>query len=62
MTRNSRTVNCPRCGTAVRWDTTSPFRPFCSERCKMIDLGAWANEEYRVAAKNEEDDNGSAPA
>jgi uncharacterized protein len=62
MTQNSRTVNCPRCGTAVRWGAESPFRPFCSERCKMIDLGAWANEEYRVAAKNEEDDSGTASA
>jgi endogenous inhibitor of DNA gyrase (YacG/DUF329 family) len=30
------------------WDTGNRFRPFCSERCKMIDLGKWANEEYRV--------------
>lgn len=59
MTQNSLTVNCPRCGKAVRWSAESPFRPFCSERCKMIDLGAWANEEYRVPAKNEEDDSGT---
>ena len=55
MTRNSRTVSCPRCGATVRWEAESPFRPFCSERCKMIDLGAWAAEEYRVAAKGEVD-------
>ena len=46
-----RTVNCPRCGKPVHWSAESPFRPFCSERCKMIDLGAWASEEYRVAGK-----------
>lgn len=53
MSGNQRTVtvSCPRCGVAVRWGAESPFRPFCSERCKMIDLGAWANEEYRVAVK-----------
>ena len=45
------TVNCPRCSAAVRWGPDSPFRPFCSERCKMNDLGAWANEEYRVAVQ-----------
>lgn len=43
-----RVVACPRCGAAVVWGPQSPFRPFCSERCKKIDLGAWANDEYRV--------------
>jgi endogenous inhibitor of DNA gyrase (YacG/DUF329 family) len=56
VTRNSRTVSCPRCGAPVRWGAESPFRPFCSERCKMIDLGAWASEEYRVEAKGEDED------
>jgi hypothetical protein len=40
----------------VRWGPESPFRPFCSERCKMIDLGAWASEEYRVAVKDNDED------
>ncbi len=31
----------------------SPFRPFCSERCRMVDLGAWATEQYRVGAEPE---------
>ena len=48
-------VNCPQCGTSVPWDTTNPYRPFCSERCKMIDLGAWANESYRVPVEEESD-------
>ena len=56
MTQNSRTVSCPRCGKQVRWGAESPFRPFCSERCKMIDLGAWASEEYRVTVKGGNDD------
>jgi hypothetical protein len=41
-------VNCPACGKEHVWDTNNRFRPFCSERCKLIDLGKWANEEYRV--------------
>ena len=53
---SKRIVSCPRCGAPVRWGAESPFRPFCSERCKTIDLGAWASEEYRVAAKGEGDD------
>jgi endogenous inhibitor of DNA gyrase (YacG/DUF329 family) len=45
-----RQVACPRCGAAVPWTAENRFRPFCSERCKMADLGAWATEEYRVPA------------
>jgi endogenous inhibitor of DNA gyrase (YacG/DUF329 family) len=43
-----RQVVCPRCGAQVAWDPNNAFRPFCSERCKLIDLGAWATEKYRV--------------
>jgi endogenous inhibitor of DNA gyrase (YacG/DUF329 family) len=56
VTQSSHTVSCPRCAKPVRWGPESPFRPFCSERCKMIDLGAWASEEYRVAVKGQDDD------
>ena len=42
------TIDCPTCGTAVQWDTTNAFRPFCSDRCKLIDLGAWSSENYRL--------------
>ena len=41
-------VVCPSCGKEVEWRPENAFRPFCSERCKMIDLGAWANESYQV--------------
>jgi len=50
----SRVVTCPQCGASVQWDPANKYRPFCSERCKMIDLGAWATESYRVPV--EEDD------
>jgi len=61
MSASRRSVNCPRCGVAVRWGAESPFRPFCSERCKTIDLGAWANEEYRVAVKSTGDETDTEP-
>jgi endogenous inhibitor of DNA gyrase (YacG/DUF329 family) len=47
-------VNCPQCGKEMVWDTGNRFRPFCSERCKLIDLGKWANEEYRVEQREQE--------
>lgn len=42
---------CPRCGQQSQWQD-NPFRPFCSERCKMIDLGAWASDEYRIPTQD----------
>lgn len=42
-------VNCPTCQQQVSWSVQSPFRPFCSERCKLIDLGEWAAENHRIA-------------
>jgi len=44
----ARTVRCPQCGGDAVYAPENPFRPFCSERCRLIDLGAWANESYRV--------------
>lgn len=41
-------VPCPQCGKAARWAKDNPFRPFCCERCKLIDLGAWASEAHRI--------------
>ncbi|GAB2180789.1 hypothetical protein DLREEDagrD3_10120 [Denitratisoma sp. agr-D3] len=49
------TVPCPTCGKTVEWLPSNRWRPFCSERCKKIDLGAWANEEYRVPATEDTD-------
>jgi hypothetical protein len=42
-----RTVTCPQCGAEVEWQK-SPFRPFCSERCRLVDLGAWLDERYAI--------------
>lgn len=56
MKAGVRYVSCPRCGAQVPWTPESPHRPFCSERCRTIDLGAWATERYRVAAVENDDD------
>ncbi|MDP2562031.1 DNA gyrase inhibitor YacG [Psychrobium sp. 1_MG-2023] len=42
-------VNCPTCDKTVLWIKESTFRPFCSERCKLIDLGEWASENNTIA-------------
>jgi endogenous inhibitor of DNA gyrase (YacG/DUF329 family) len=53
-----RLVKCPNCGKQVEYEGNE-FRPFCSERCKLLDFGAWANEEYNLpveeSALSEED-------
>lgn len=42
-----KSCKCPRCGTEAPW-AGNPSRPFCSERCRLVDLGAWVCEEYRI--------------
>lgn len=44
-------MNCPTCNKPIAWQD-NPDRPFCSERCKLIDFGRWANEEYRVPTES----------
>ncbi|WP_392565658.1 DNA gyrase inhibitor YacG [Utexia brackfieldae] len=41
-------VNCPTCQKKVLWNDQSLYRPFCSKRCQLIDLGDWASEENRI--------------
>ena len=45
-------VKCPTCGRSVEWIESNPYRPFCNERCKLIDLGAWLSEEQRIAGES----------
>ena len=54
--RKKPVVLCPQCAKPVTWDASSPWRPFCSERCRLADLGKWASEEYRVP-----DNSGAVP-
>ncbi len=49
-------VSCPNCAKKIEWSDKNPYRPFCSERCKQIDLGAWAEEKYVIPAANPADD------
>lgn len=49
MTRRLR-VSCPTCQAEVPWSEANPWRPFCSERCKRIDLGDWASNRFVIAA------------
>lgn len=48
-------VACPTCAKPVEWTEASKYRPFCSERCKQIDLGAWAEEKYTIPGAVPED-------
>lgn len=48
MMKKATVVTCPQCNKEVTWNKDSPYRPFCSERCKLIDLGQWASESYRI--------------
>ena len=51
-----RLVSCPQCGSLIPWNAANAYRPFCSERCKMVDLGQWATEAYRIAATETDSD------
>lgn len=49
-----KTKPCPLCGKPAAWEA-NPYRPFCSKRCKIIDLGDWANEAYRIPGEKAND-------
>ena len=55
-------VKCPICGKEIEWQG-NPHRPFCTERCKMTDLGKWASDEYRITDSPLDDNakNGEPP-
>jgi endogenous inhibitor of DNA gyrase (YacG/DUF329 family) len=55
------TVKCPRCGSEATFEK-NPFRPFCSERCKQIDLGKWASGVFRIAANDQEEEKQDPPS
>ncbi|HYD47621.1 MAG TPA: DNA gyrase inhibitor YacG [Terriglobales bacterium] len=52
-------VPCPTCRRPAKWEG-NPYRPFCSDRCKVRDLGAWASEEYRIGGPPLTEDEDSA--
>ncbi|HWO99374.1 MAG TPA: DNA gyrase inhibitor YacG [Methylococcus sp.] len=57
MTRVYRLVRCPRCGKPVPWVETQKLRPFCSERCRLIDLGDWITGKHAIPGESAEDEN-----
>ena len=60
--KKSRMVRCPQCSGESLWSAENKYRPFCSERCKLIDLGAWASESYRVPVQETTDPLSEPPA
>jgi len=48
--------SCPICKKSTNWES-NPFRPFCSERCRVTDLGNWALERYQIKAEDKAEDN-----
>jgi uncharacterized protein len=51
-------IRCPTCDRPVEWTEASRWRPFCSERCKLIDLGAWAAEKHTIPGEVVETEDG----
>lgn len=45
----TKIVACPTCGKPVEWTERSHWRPFCSERCRLLDLGEWFDEDHRIS-------------
>lgn len=52
------TVKCPTCSAPVEWGPQSPYRPFCSKRCKLIDLGGWLDGSHRIPGEELPDSQG----
>lgn len=51
----AKQVKCPQCGRLALYTPENPYRPFCSERCKLIDLGEWASEGYKIPVQPSSD-------
>ena len=50
----TKVIGCPTCGKNVEWSENNRFRPFCCERCKLIDFGDWASEKHTIAGESVE--------
>ncbi|MGO9932116.1 MAG: DNA gyrase inhibitor YacG [Steroidobacteraceae bacterium] len=49
-------VKCPTCRREVEWSPASQYRPFCSDRCRLVDMGAWLTEQHRIPDESAEKD------
>ncbi|MGA3157548.1 MAG: DNA gyrase inhibitor YacG [Steroidobacteraceae bacterium] len=54
-------LSCPTCGRRIQWSEEFPWRPFCSERCKMVDLGAWFTERHTIPGEPADPDDPQLP-
>jgi endogenous inhibitor of DNA gyrase (YacG/DUF329 family) len=45
-------LNCPTCKKLILWNDDFPYRPFCCDRCRLIDLGEWASENHQIAGNS----------
>ena len=50
-----RILPCPTCRKPVRWTAANKYRPFCSERCRLIDFGSWADESHQISGETYDD-------
>jgi endogenous inhibitor of DNA gyrase (YacG/DUF329 family) len=48
----AKQIKCPQCGLLTFYSLENPTRPFCSERCRLIDLGQWADESFKIPSTN----------
>ncbi len=44
-------LSCPTCHSIIEWSSANPYRPFCCERCRLIDLGEWLSEERKISTE-----------
>ncbi len=49
---NQKKITCPTCAKENTWYPENRFRPFCSDRCKLIDLGEWASESRKIPGES----------
>lgn len=61
MAKTTASVRCPACGRPVEWSQRSHYRPFCSQRCKLIDLGAWLDGSHRIPGSELDEDSPDSP-
>jgi len=57
----SNIISCPICKNNTNLDNSNLFRPFCSERCRLIDLGKWVDEKYSITDRSSDDDDQAYP-
>ncbi|MDN5869352.1 MAG: DNA gyrase inhibitor YacG [Nitrococcus sp.] len=61
MAEKSVTVRCPTCESTLEWSQHYPYRPFCSRRCKLIDLGAWLDGSHHIPGAPWDDESLDTP-